>query len=208
MTGTRRSQDRRDGTAVYSPIKHYFTSAKENDTLWTHSRRRVCDPIRSNYFLRVLDWSENTISQVRGTIAKYETLQLQKFSELRFPHVFESSLQRFQPFAGQRATAIDHRLDEGSYYRLMDRIGLKASHYTPDARLKGVDSRNSTAPNMPTPDQSSSITPSFPSASPSSNADFPLQTMNSSTSRRHSEPPPTNRIQSDYSKRNHNLHIN
>ncbi|ESZ98498.1 hypothetical protein SBOR_1160 [Sclerotinia borealis F-4128] len=148
MTAKQMESDEETGT-LYSPIKHYFTTPKEDKKL----RKLASTPVRSNYFLRALQWEKDTINNVRNKIFGHPNLELEKYSELRLPHVYELPLKRFKPFGGSEARAIDHRLDEGSYYRLMDRLGLEASRYPTDAELLGLPEKccNTQVTNASTP---------------------------------------------------------
>ncbi|THV50238.1 hypothetical protein BGAL_0159g00230 [Botrytis galanthina] len=121
MTGNPIYHDQ-EGTQ-YSPIGHYFPPGNGIP----HPPR-----FQSRYWLKNPNlWNERTIDVARHSPHR-KLIELAKHSKLRLPHVYVQTANRFKAFGGHNTSASEYRLDEGSYYRLMDRLGLHASNYTPD----------------------------------------------------------------------------
>lgn len=130
MTGTPMDPDQH-GTQ-YSPIGHYFPpipsrAARYSEPFTPHPTKH-----RSRYWLHgPSDWDQGTINAARQD-HNHGIIQLAKYSQLRLPHVYTLRIDRFKAFGGNNALAIDYRLDEASYYRLMDRLGLNPDYYVRD----------------------------------------------------------------------------
>ncbi|APA11725.1 hypothetical protein sscle_08g064950 [Sclerotinia sclerotiorum 1980 UF-70] len=140
MTGTRKDPDL--GGAQYSPIGHYSPRPDES-TLHPEN-------YRSRYWLRGPNqWESGTINAARKKSC-YGVLELEEHSHLRLPHVYTQKLDRFEAFRGDNAQAMAYRLDESSYYRLMDRLGLHAGNYTPDV-APGAPPKQATPPTISCP---------------------------------------------------------
>ncbi|KAF5873040.1 uncharacterized protein Bfra_008317 [Botrytis fragariae] len=140
MTGRPIKLDQ-EGTQ-YSPIGHYFPQ-------W-NGWQNVPHPetYRSRYWLRgPYNWNYGTIDQDRQNPNRSRILELEEHSKLRLPHVYSQSIARFKPFGGDNTSAKIYRLDEGSYYRLIDRLGLSRSNYDPEIapRSTSPSSRVSTS---------------------------------------------------------------
>ncbi|TGO39400.1 hypothetical protein BHYA_0055g00320 [Botrytis hyacinthi] len=121
MTGKPIYHDR-EGTQ-YSPIGHYFPPGNGSP----HPAR-----FQSRYWLENPNpWDERTIDAARQSPHR-RLIELAKHSKLRLPHVYVQTADRFKAFGGHNTPASEYRLDEGSYYRLMDRLGLHASNYKSD----------------------------------------------------------------------------
>ncbi|TGO61179.1 hypothetical protein BCON_0029g00200 [Botryotinia convoluta] len=84
-------------------------------------------------------------------------LELEEHSKLRLPHVYSQSIARFNPFEGLNTSALIYRLDKGSYYRLMDRLGLSHSDYGPEIAPRPTPPVS--PPNAPSSRVSTSSTP-------------------------------------------------
>ncbi|KAF7908384.1 uncharacterized protein EAF01_004139 [Botrytis porri] len=78
----------------------------------------------------ILGTRERSMQLVRSP--HHRLIELAKHSKLRLPHVYVQTVDRFKAFGGHNTSASEYRLDEGSYYRLMDRLGLHASNYASD----------------------------------------------------------------------------
>ncbi|KAF7933534.1 uncharacterized protein EAE98_003243 [Botrytis deweyae] len=119
----------------YSPIGHYFPPGSGIP----HPAR-----FRSRYWLKNPNpWNERTIDAARQS-PRRRLIELEKHSKLRLPHVYVQKANRFKAFGGHNTSASEYRLDEGSYYRLMDRLGLHASNYNSDMSPRTLHRPHST----------------------------------------------------------------
>lgn len=113
MTSSRLIPDR---GSQYSPIGHYFPLRRDERT--PHPQE-----YRSRYWLRAQNFMHTTIDENRDR-TRERTIELQKYSKLRLPHVFTQPLSNFEAFGGENSEASQYVLDKASYYRLMDRLGI------------------------------------------------------------------------------------
>ncbi|KAF7870337.1 hypothetical protein EAF04_004083 [Stromatinia cepivora] len=123
MTSTPIRNDQRD--TQYSPIGHYFPTQKNAEI--PHPEK-----YRSRYWLRGENFSKTTLDEARSKRGYERTVELQKHSFLRLPHVFTQPLSKFEAFGGCNSRAMDYSLDKPSYYRLMDRLSLSSGNDTSD----------------------------------------------------------------------------
>lgn len=112
------------GGTQYSPIGHCFPPDK--DTKIPHPEK-----YRSRYWLRGENLTKTSLEEARTKKVYERTIELEKHSQLRLPHVFTQPLSNFEAFGGKDSRAMDYSLDKFSYYRLMDRLGLDAGNDTP-----------------------------------------------------------------------------
>ncbi|EMR90292.1 hypothetical protein ACHAPC_000748 [Botrytis cinerea] len=133
MTGKPIYHDQ-EGTQ-YSPIGHYFPPG--NGIPHPARFRSRC------WLLNPNPWNERTINAARQS-ANRRLIELEKYSELRLPHIYLQKADTFKAFGGHNTSAPEYRLDEGSYHRLMDRLGLNASNYTSDMLPRTLTRHNPT----------------------------------------------------------------
>ncbi|CAD6444541.1 b8bcef7f-969b-42f0-8ae4-cfee0c5720dc [Sclerotinia trifoliorum] len=133
MTGTPMDPDL--SCTQYSPIGNCFPL----DDSTPHPEK-----YRSRYWLRGPKWEAGTINVARQE-GCHGTLELDEHSSLRLPHVYRQTLDRFRAFRGDNSQAMAYRLDESSYYRLMDRLSLHAGNYTSDIAPRALP-RQATPP--------------------------------------------------------------